>query len=283
YLVIYRDFDVSTSDYVVVGFDNSGPEYEEGKYWQIDGSLDWGGYASVDLVFEIHGINKEEQTLAEFGPLETGTFYGLRETDADYLLSQSFKLEKTSELTKVKIPLKKISPRVGWVLWVEIHSSQVGTSGTKNASTNIMGEASDNVPMDDLSEDFTWIEFVFSGTKPSLAKHETYVDTDSSLGQKVLKVASTDNFIVGGTVVIGEGTERKEVKIIDSIQAGVSLTMTGNLKYTHSAEKEDLVENSYYLVLYTSGSIPTKPIIPYLNRIANRRRVAFITYLISQA
>ncbi|GAH32861.1 unnamed protein product, partial [marine sediment metagenome] len=76
YLVIYRDFDVSTSDYVEVGFDCSSPEYEEGKYWEIgeiDGSFDWGGYVSVDLVFEIHGINKDEQTLS-FGDPETGSF-----------------------------------------------------------------------------------------------------------------------------------------------------------------------------------------------------------------
>lgn len=265
YLVIYRSFDVSPANFVLVAFDNSGPEYEEGKYWQIDGSLDWGGYDVVDLVFEIHGVNKEEQSLVAFGEPETGVYYQLRSDEDNYLLSQSFKLEKTSELTKVKIPLKRISPRIYWNLWVEVHSSQVGTSGTKNASTNIVGEASDVVPRDDLSEDFTWIEFVFSGTKPSLAKYETYVDTNSSSGQKVLKVASTDNFVVGGTVIIGEGTERKEVKIIASIQAGVSLTMTGNLEYTHSAEKEDLVENSYYLVLYTSGSIPTKLILPYVN------------------
>ncbi|MCK4793585.1 MAG: hypothetical protein KAV87_58190 [Desulfobacteraceae bacterium] len=267
YLVIYRDatFSISSTNFIVVAFDNSSPEYEDGKYWEIDGSLDWGGYNAVDLVFEIHGENKEEQTLAAFGPLETGSYWGLRSDEDNYLVSQSFKLEKTSELTKVKVPLKRIRPMTAATLWVEIHSSNVGTSETKEASTNIVGQASDEVGRADLPEEFTWIEFEFSGTKPSLTKYETYVDSTSIAAQKVLSVQSTANFIVGGTVIIGEGTERKEIKVIGSIQAGVSLTMTEDLGYAHTIDQEDLVENSYYLVLYTTGFIPPRSELPYVN------------------
>ena len=265
YLVLYRDFTVSTTNFVVAAFDNSSPEYDDGKYWEIDGSLDWGGYDVVDLVFEIHGENKEEQTLLEFGPLETGVSYQLRADADNYLLSQSFKLEETCELTKVNLPLKKITWRLNWNIWVEIHSSLAGTSGTKEASTNIVGEASDVIARADVPEDYTWLEFEFSGTKPALTKLETFVNPSSNSGQKVLNVDSTTGFIVGGTVIIGEGTERKEVKIIDSIQAGTSLTMTANLEYAHTAAQGDLVENSYYLVLYTTGSVPSNPNMQYVN------------------
>ncbi len=259
YLVIYRDvtFSISSTNFIVVGFDNSNPEYDDGKYWELDASHDWGGFATVDLVFEIHGENKEEQTLLEFGPLETGQQYWLRRSDATYLLSQSFKLKETCELTKVTLPIKRIRPLTSpnQCIWVEIHSSQAETSGTFEASTNIVGEASDKKYRADLPEEFTWIDFDFSGTKPALTKYETYVDLTSNSGQKVLSVQSTTNFIVGGPVVIGEGTERKEVKVIGSIQAGVSLTMTTNLEYAHTISQEDLVENSYYIVLYAYGPI----------------------------
>jgi hypothetical protein len=259
YLVLYRDvtFSISSTNFIVVGFDNSNPEYEDGKYWELDASLDWGGYATVDLVFEIHGENKEEQTLLEFGPLETGQQYWLRRDSGVYLLSQSFKLEETCELTKVTLPIKRIRPLTiaARCIWVEIHSSQVGVSATFEASTNIVGEASDKKYRDDLPEEFTWTDFDFSGTKPTLTKYETYVDTTSAAGQKVLRVQSTTNFIVGGPVVIGEGTERKEVKVIDSISAGVSLTMTTDLEYAHTSAQEDLVENSYFIVLYAFGNV----------------------------
>ncbi|MCK4823844.1 hypothetical protein KA005_49275, partial [bacterium] len=152
-----------------------------------------------------------------------------------------------------------------WNIWVEVHSSIAGTSGTKEDSVSIIGEASDVVARDDVPEDYTWIEFEFSGVKPSLTKLETFVNAGSSQDQKVLKVDSTTGFIVGGSVVIGEGTDRKEVKIIGSIQAGVSLTMTGNLEYTHTPTQKDLVENSYYLVLYTTGTVPTREDWQYVN------------------
>lgn len=259
YLVIYRSFDVSTSDYVVVGFDNSGHEYEEGKYWQIDGSFDWGGYASVDIVFEIHGVNKEEQSLLSFGSLETGSFLRLKPDKDHFLLSQSFIPENNCDLTKVKIALKRVRLTTKNV-WVEIHSSTVGTKKTKEDSTKIVGDASDNISTDDIPEDYTWIEFIFSGTKPSLAVYTTNVDQLSSSGQKILYVASTENFVVGGIVVIGRGTPREEIKVIESIQSGEFLTMTEKLTYSHPSAQEDLVENSYCLVLYTDATTVPKGI-----------------------
>jgi hypothetical protein len=70
----------------------------------------------------------------------------------------------------------------------------------------------------------------------------TTVDEDSTADQKVLKVAATTGFSKGGIVLIGEGTVRQETKMITSVQAGVSLTMTENLTFTHTVAQADVVE-----------------------------------------
>ena len=63
----------------------------------------------------------------------------------------------------------------------------------------------------------------------------TQVSESSASGQKVLKVSTTENFLVGDNVIIGKGTATVETKVIDTIQAGISLTMTVNLTNTHAA------------------------------------------------
>ena len=69
----------------------------------------------------------------------------------------------------------------------------------------------------------------------------TTVDADSAAAQKVLNVASTVGFRTGKSVRINSGGVRDETKTIDSIVAGVSLTMTTNLIYTHTALQADAV------------------------------------------
>jgi len=71
----------------------------------------------------------------------------------------------------------------------------------------------------------------------------TYVDQDSNSGQKVLYVASTQGFGSGNAVIIDEGGSREETLVIDTVQSGVSLTMTTNLSYTHTAADGDSVKN----------------------------------------
>jgi hypothetical protein len=71
----------------------------------------------------------------------------------------------------------------------------------------------------------------------------TTVDATSAASQKVLNVTATTSFAVGDVVLIdpdasGGGTE---TKTIASIQAGVSLTMTENLTYEHTAAQADIV------------------------------------------
>jgi hypothetical protein len=70
------------------------------------------------------------------------------------------------------------------------------------------------------------------------------VDQDSVSGQKVLYILDTINFEIGDEVVAGRGTIRNETKVIDTIQNGISLTMTENLVYTHLEINADTIETS---------------------------------------
>lgn len=71
---------------------------------------------------------------------------------------------------------------------------------------------------------------------------DTFVDETSASGQPILKVDDTAGFSPGDTIIINRGGAREEEKIIDTIQAGVSLTVTVNLTYEHTAAQADIVE-----------------------------------------
>jgi hypothetical protein len=65
----------------------------------------------------------------------------------------------------------------------------------------------------------------------------TTVDAASAAGQKVLNVASTVGFETGHTICIDDGEgNNNEYKVIDTIQAGVSLTLTENLDNAYNGE-----------------------------------------------
>jgi len=65
------------------------------------------------------------------------------------------------------------------------------------------------------------------------ARAATVVDASSASGQKVLNVLATTDFDIGETIVIDRaGTV--ELAQIDTIQAGVSLTLVNNLINTHN-------------------------------------------------
>jgi len=63
------------------------------------------------------------------------------------------------------------------------------------------------------------------------------VTTSSASGQKVVSTTTTTGYIVGDSVIIGKGTATEETKVIDTIQAGVSITLTQNLTYTQAIGK----------------------------------------------
>lgn len=71
----------------------------------------------------------------------------------------------------------------------------------------------------------------------------TSVDQNSAGGQKVLYVASTANMLTGATVLMDhkDAGGRREFGVIDTISAGVSITLLGNLTYTHNAVDADPV------------------------------------------
>lgn len=97
------------------------------------------------------------------------------------------------------------------------------------------------------------------GTNPVFATVTTYsttVDADSASGQKVLNVAATGDFAAGQSVVINDGGARQEVKVIGSIQAGVSLTMTVNLVSTHTGAQADVVARRVYTDYHLQVSSP---------------------------
>jgi hypothetical protein len=72
--------------------------------------------------------------------------------------------------------------------------------------------------------------------------NETNVDETSAADQKVLKVASTSGYAAGDTVIIGRGTDREEEGVVDTVSAGVSLTLVDNLTYEHKVDAETTVD-----------------------------------------
>ena len=67
-------------------------------------------------------------------------------------------------------------------------------------------------------------------------------DESNASGQKVIKVAATTNFGSGDRVILGRGGERKEEGIIDSVSAGVSITLLTNLAYNHTVTQEQTLD-----------------------------------------
>ena len=65
--------------------------------------------------------------------------------------------------------------------------------------------------------------------------NETVVDETSAAGQKVLKVADTTGYATDDKIVIARGEVREEDAVVDTVQAGVSLTLVDNLTYQHTA------------------------------------------------
>ena len=72
--------------------------------------------------------------------------------------------------------------------------------------------------------------------------NETNVDETSADGQKVLKVTATTGYGADDKVIIGRGTEREEEGVVDTIQAGISLTLKENLIYEHKADVNTTVD-----------------------------------------
>ena len=69
------------------------------------------------------------------------------------------------------------------------------------------------------------------------------VDQDSASGAAILYVSSTDEYTVGGKVVIDQGFLNEETGYISSITDGVALTLVDNLENTHISQVWTVVTN----------------------------------------
>ena len=85
---------------------------------------------------------------------------------------------------------------------------------------------------------------------------ETDVDADSASGQKVLNVTSTTGFSPSDKIIINRGGPREEEGEVDTVQAGVSLTLVSNLTYTHTQVQGDAVEK--YIEFTEVETAPTQ-------------------------
>lgn len=86
-----------------------------------------------------------------------------------------------------------------------------------------------------------------TSTNPCLSP-KTIVNADSLAGQKVINVADESDFSAAGSIVIGRGTPREEVKIIDTTATG-TITVTENLVHNHTALTADAVNGAYDVIL----------------------------------
>jgi len=87
----------------------------------------------------------------------------------------------------------------------------------------------------------------YTVTFPDVYSVGSTVDENTAAAQKVLKVAATGNFHAtdgnkGWRVIINRGGDREEEGTVDTIQAGVSITLDANLVYAHTAAQADVVE-----------------------------------------
>ncbi len=179
FIVVYGDFAVSSSAFVLVGFDSSSPDYTDGRYYELSGSFAWTPNDNVDLIFEVSGPLGDPEELVSHGTAGADSFVPLRSSNTVLILSQSFIAPKDCSLTEIELQLgvkKAAGVAPSGNMWVEIHSSKTGTSATKGASASIVGDPSDEVNPSTLPviPDLGIGHFAFSGAQPSLIDGVTY-------------------------------------------------------------------------------------------------------------
>ena len=173
YIMFYGDFAISTSKYVKWDqVDN----WQGGEAFTINSSAFWSFVLyDHDLSFEVWGYGVADQKAAEYPSSNLDVYNGLKETAAQTLLAQSFVATFDGDIAKIQLYLSKFGSPTGHI-WAEIHQSQAGTSGSKNSSTNQVGQASDEIDVSTLDAfpTFAVKTLTFSGTKPTLVKGTIY-------------------------------------------------------------------------------------------------------------
>lgn len=108
-----------------------------------------------------------------------------------------------------------------------------------------------NSPLGQLDAGIVAIENALAQT----ALPVTTTNASAASGQTVVPVTATTGFVVGQSVWIGDVAGTFEVRVIATIQAGVSLTMTANLTNTYASGK--LVSASPSEVVAARGASAT--------------------------
>ncbi|NLV18348.1 MAG: hypothetical protein GXY51_02535 [Bacteroidetes bacterium] len=76
------------------------------------------------------------------------------------------------------------------------------------------------------------------GVRVSYSTEVTTVDAESAASQKVLNVAATTGLEAGDVIIIDKGNANEEVGKVNTVQAGVSVTLVDNLSITHAATEK---------------------------------------------
>lgn len=101
----------------------------------------------------------------------------------------------------------------------------------------------DKVLVWDTTGDFVALDNTTNGIEYSRGySNETEVDETSAKDQKVLKVKSTSGYSANDKIIVCRGGDREEEGVVDSVQAGVSLTLKENLTYDHTADAKTTVD-----------------------------------------
>ena len=176
YLVLYGDYDFSTTDYTVWTQDDG---YTNGQlYLYIDEEWD-DGYTTWDFSFKIYGINTTAASAESYSLSGITQIRDLRETSSQQMIVQSFTVDESGACPYAKVYMSKTGSPTGNI-WAEIHSDQYGTSASKDSSTFIVGSASANIDIEGTPFDtavfptFGWVTFTFGTTDPPLTAGNTY-------------------------------------------------------------------------------------------------------------
>ncbi|MCJ7790529.1 MAG: hypothetical protein MUP69_10230 [Candidatus Atribacteria bacterium] len=200
---------------------NTSTFYWDLKWTCASDCIEWDTVSYNDMVIATNNVDKVLywDTTGDFEPLDTasGIEYGRTYSNETYV-------DETSALDQKVLKV-------------------ADTSGKITTDKIIIGRGTDR-------EEEGVVDTVQSGISLTLVTNLTYehkanvnttVDADSADGQKVLNVASTTGFSVDEFVIINEGGDREETRKIYTIQAGISLTFTVDLTYTHTQGQGDAV------------------------------------------
>lgn len=156
-----------------------------------------------------------------------GTVTGSLTSNNDYiagkLLASPENIDTTAATTSTANPVQ----------YLGLTSARTSPKSVRNRPLTI-----DNVVVGTPTDNQVTITFDCANGAPASAT----VNVDSLIGQPVLSVTATSDFMVGEVLEIGYGTARAETARILSISAGVSVTFETNLTFTHTAAQADSVK-----------------------------------------